>query len=134
MIVVDSNVVAYFYIHGEHSRSAVQAFERDSEWVAPPLWRSEMRSVLAQYIRLGRLSLDQAQAAMRAAEGLLDGHEHQPTSDRVLALAAASGCTAYDCEFVATAQALDVMLVTVDRQLLLQFPRVAVSLETFAGG
>lgn len=132
MIVVDSNVVAYLYIHGEHSSSSVQAFERDSEWVAPPLWRSELRSVLVQYIRQGRLSLDQAQSTMRAAEGLLDGHEHQPSSDRVLSLAAASGCTAYDCEFVAAAQELDVPLVTVDRQLLASFPQVAISLAAFA--
>jgi predicted nucleic acid-binding protein len=37
-----------------------------------------------------------------------------------------SGCTAYDCEFVALAKYLDVKLVTTDKDLLKAFPRVAV--------
>ena len=46
-------------------------------------------------------------------------------------LAAASTCSAYDCEFVALAQNLGAPLVTVDRQILSQFPEIAVSLDAF---
>jgi predicted nucleic acid-binding protein len=48
-------------------------------------------------------------------------------SHHVLSLAAQSGCSAYDCEFVALAQDLRVPLVTTDRQILKAFPTVAVS-------
>jgi predicted nucleic acid-binding protein len=51
----------------------------------------------------------------------------------VLQLAAASRCTAYDCEYVALAYALDVPLVTVDRQILSHFPERAIALDLFAG-
>lgn len=40
----------------------------------------------------------------------------------------ASGCTAYDCEFVVLAKDLDVKLITLDRAVLKAFPDVARSL------
>jgi predicted nucleic acid-binding protein len=64
---------------------------------------------------------------------LLAGAEFQVESAAVLNLAALSQCSAYDCEFVALAQQLGVMLVTSDRQILRQFPSSAVSLNLFAG-
>lgn len=51
----------------------------------------------------------------------------------VLHLAGASGRSAYDCEFVALAEALGVRLVTADRELTRSFPDRAISLEDFAG-
>src|SRR5262249_48380713 len=47
------------------------------------------------------------------------------------AMVARSNCTAYDCEFVALAQAEGVQLVTADRQILHEFPDAAISLEKF---
>ena len=44
-------------------------------------------------------------------------------SATVLALAASSNCSAYDCEFVALADYLDVPLVTADRKLKTRFSR-----------
>jgi predicted nucleic acid-binding protein len=46
-------------------------------------------------------------------------------------LAAGSTCSAYDCEFVALAQELGTVLVTMDKQILRDFPDVAVSIDTF---
>jgi len=46
-------------------------------------------------------------------------------------LVARSNCTAYDCEFVALADAERVQLVTADRQILREFPEVAISLHKF---
>ena len=69
---------------------------------------------------------------MDSATDLMRGREYQVTSYRVLGLAAASTCPACDCEFVALAQDLGVPLVTTDRQLLQQFPEVAVLLGDFA--
>ena len=67
-----------------------------------------------------------------SAESLLKHREFEVATKDVLRLAAASNCSAYDCEFVALAQALEVPLVTSDAAVLKAFPSVAVSLGTFA--
>lgn len=129
MIVVDTNVVAYLYLESEHTAAAEEVLRRDADWTAPPLWRSELRNVLATQVRAGRLEVADARAVQEAAEQLLAGGEHPVASADVLELAAASGCSAYDCEFVALARHLAVPLVTGDRQLLTAFPELTVTLR-----
>ncbi len=38
MIVVDTNLVAYLMINGEHTEDAKNAFRADPEWIAPSSW------------------------------------------------------------------------------------------------
>ncbi len=134
MIVVDTNVIGYLYLASDHSTQAEQAFSRDPLWTAPLLWRSELRNVLALYVRKRRLSLADAQQVMEEASRLMRGREYETVSHQILALASTSACSAYDCEFVALAKDLDIPLVTVDRQVLSEFPDVAVSLAEFIRG
>jgi predicted nucleic acid-binding protein len=51
MIVVDTNVIAYLYLTGEYSDLSERLLEHDPDWMAPRLWRSEFRNVLALYLR-----------------------------------------------------------------------------------
>jgi predicted nucleic acid-binding protein len=88
--------------------------------------------VLAFYVRRGSLLPENAMRIWENAESLLQHREYEVATKDVLRLAAASKCSAYDCEFVALAQALDVPLVTSDAAVLKAFPSVAVPLETFA--
>ncbi len=132
MIIVDTNIIGYLYLTSERSTQAEQVLVKDPQWAAPYLWRSELRNVLALYIRKQILSLAEAQQVMQEAIGLMRDQEYEVNSLQVLRLVASTTCSAYDCEFVALAQDLGVRLVTVDRQILDQFPAVAVSLEAFA--
>ena len=125
MIVVDTNVVAYLLLPGPQTALAEDLLIQQPEWAAPPLWRSEWRNVLAGYLRRGALDLNQALALQQQAELLVIRHEEPVSSQAVLQLVASSRCSAYDCEFVAAAQQLDVPLVTADRALLAAFPDVA---------
>ena len=128
MIVVDSNVLAYLYLPGEHTAKAEALLEHDAEWAAPLLWRSEFRNILAGYMRRGTLSFEQATALQREAEDLLDGCEFDVDSRSVLELVRDSDCSACDCEFVALAMKLKTKLVTMDGKLLRAFPKHAISL------
>ncbi|WP_458069831.1 type II toxin-antitoxin system VapC family toxin [Rhodanobacter sp. BL-MT-08] len=128
MIVVDSNVLAYLYLPGEHSAAADALLESDSEWAAPILWRSEFRNVLAGYMRRKALDFHQACALQSEAENLLQGNEFEVDSLAVLELVRDSDCSAYDCEFIALANKLDTKLVTMDKKLLRAFPKVAIAL------
>jgi predicted nucleic acid-binding protein len=122
MIVVDTNVVAYLYLPGEHTANAEALLERDPEWVAPVLWRSEFRNILAGYMRRRAITFDQAHRLQREAESLLSGSEFEVDSLTVLELVRDSDCSAYDCEFVALAKKLDTKLITLDGKLLRAFP------------
>ncbi|MBW1715932.1 MAG: type II toxin-antitoxin system VapC family toxin [Deltaproteobacteria bacterium] len=131
MIVIDTNIIAYLYLTSPRSEQAENALMRDPEWAAPLLWRSEFRNVLSLYMRKRILSLEQAIRIMDEATLLMRGNEYEVPSIEVLRLAEESSCSAYDCEFVALARDLKVPLVTVDKQILRQFPGDAVSLDDF---
>ena len=133
MIVVDTNIIGYLFLSSNRSPLSEQALLKDSLWAAPRLWRSEMRNVLALYIRKDLLSLADAQQIMTEATSLFQDQEYEVASNQVLELASISTCAAYDREFVALARDLEVSLVTVDRQILRDFPETAVSLEAFVG-
>lgn len=122
MIVVDTNVVAYLLLPGPRTEQAEALLHDHALWAAPPLWRSEWRNVLMGYLRRGLLSLEQVLALQQRAEDLVIAHEESVSSERVLRLAASSGCSAYYCEFVAAAEQLGVPLITADRALLAAFP------------
>ena len=128
MIVVDSNVLAYLYLPGEHTVTAEALLEREPEWAAPVLWRREFRNILAGYLRRKTLTFEQACSLQGEAEGLLSGCEFEVDSRTVLELVRDSDCSAYDCEFIALAMKLDTRLVTVDKKLLRAFPKRAVGL------
>lgn len=129
MIVVDTNVLAYLYLPGDHTAKADALLAKDPEWVAPSLWKSEFRNILAGYMRRGTLSLEQAIAIQQEAEGLLAGAEFEVDSRDVLELVSKSDCSAYDCEFVCLAIKLNAKLVTADKKLLRDFPTHTISLS-----
>lgn len=131
MIVVDTNLLVHLYVPGELTVQAEEVVRREPVWVSVPLWRSEFRNALTGFIRSGALTLAACKRIAQQAELWMLGREHLVTSDRVLELAAESGCTAYDCEFVALAEAAGLQLVTSDRQILRAFPENAVSPKDF---
>jgi predicted nucleic acid-binding protein len=128
VIVVDSNVLAYLFLPSEHTAKADALLAKDPEWVAPLLWRSEFRNILAGYMRRGTLSFEQATAIQQEAEELLAGAEFELASRDVLDLVSNSDCSAYDCEFVCLAIKLNTRLVTADKKLLRDFPKHTISL------
>ena len=129
MIVVDTNVLAYLYLPSEYTAHAEALLERDSQWVAPMLWRSEFRNILAGYIRKKMLTFDQALGLQHEAESLLKGSEFEVESSSVLQLVNSSESSAYDCEFIALAIKLNTQLITMDKKLLKAFPRQAIALN-----
>lgn len=129
MIVVDTNIISYLYISGERSQQAEHLLSVDSHWCAPVLWRSEFRSVLGQYLRKNILGIDEVLLIMDQAEKLLNDNEYEVPSVFIMHLLGSSKCSAYDCEFVALAQYLGVPLVTADKQILHEFPAVAMAID-----
>ena len=128
MIVVAPNILAYLYLPGERTADAEALLEKDPEWVAPVLWRSEFRNILAGYTRRKTLTFEQACSLQSEAEGLLSGSEFEVDSRAVLELVHDSDCSAYDCEFIALAIKLGTKLVTADKKVLRAFPNRTIAL------
>ncbi len=133
MIVVDSNIIIYVHVQGDRTTLALRALQRDPYWVAPPLWESEFRNVMAGYIRRRILKLEDAKRIMDSALKTMEGREILPPSVLVLDLVAESDCSAYDCEYVALARHLHIKLVTTDNKILGNFPETAIELSVFSG-
>ena len=128
MIVVDTNILLYLYLPGAHTDDCTRLLERDPQWASAALWRSEFCNALLLYLRKKLLTRAFAGEAVDAAALLIAKREYVPSSASVLELAMSSGCTYYDCEFVAVARSHSTMLVTEDRALLKAFPADAVTL------
>lgn len=131
MIVADTNLLIYLYVQGQRTEESEAVLQLDALWAMPLLWRSEFRNSLIGLVRAHALQLDDALTMIDEAERWLIGREYNVLSRQVLTLASRSGCSAYDCEFVALAQDLEVPLVTNDRQILKAFPTIAVSPSAF---
>jgi predicted nucleic acid-binding protein len=131
MIVVDTNVISYFYLSSEYSDLAEQLFLKTSSWAAPLLWRSEFRNVLSFYVRKEIITLQDAGQLFETAVSLLQENEYEINTTQVLRLSQNSGCSAYDCEFVNLAQDLNVPLVTMDKKVLHSFHGTAVSIQEY---
>jgi len=113
------------------SESVERLYEADPEWMAPLLWKSEFRNVLALYLRKGLLSLETALQLQGQAESIMEQNEFEIASAPILTLAKESGCSAYDCEFISLAHQLNVPLVTQDKKLLREFSDTAISIDDF---
>jgi predicted nucleic acid-binding protein len=131
VIVVDANVLVALIMGGERAPAARRALASDPDWAAPVLWRSELRNALLQYVRRAGMSQGDGVLAFVDAEAIIGDNEFDVDTPTVLSLAASSGCSAYDCEYVALARHFGVPLVTTDRALVKAFPGIAVSLEAF---
>ena len=129
MIIVDTNIIAYLHVNGMFTALALQLLEKDSTWVAPPLWQSEFRNLLLNYIRHNIMSMEAGIGLMEDALLTMQNRELVPSNGLILTLAANSSLSAYDCEFVALAKELSCRLVTVDKQIVKTFPEIAISLE-----
>ena len=131
MIVVDTNIIAYLYISGEHAQQAELLLLTDQDWNVPVLWRSEFRSVLSQYLRKNILTIEEVLLILQQAEKLLSDNEFTVSSAQVMQLVKTSRCSAYDCEYVALAKYLNIPLITADNEILSEFPDLSVSMDTY---
>lgn len=134
MIVADANTIAYLYLPTAFTDDVAAVLRQDAHWTAPLLWRSEFRNVLALYLRKNLIDVPTALAMQSLAEQQFADREFSVSSSSVLTLAHQSACSAYDCEYVSLAMALNAPLITADRMLLKVFPDIAMTPDTFLRG
>src|SRR4029450_14025905 len=73
MFIVDTNVVAYLLIHGDHTADAQKLHGRDPDWRSEAFLLVEFTNVLASSIAMKRMTIALAQNFLAKAIGLFDG-------------------------------------------------------------
>jgi predicted nucleic acid-binding protein len=131
MIVADTNVIAYLALPTAYTEIAERLLRSEPEWVAPVLWRSELRNVLALYLRKSLITFENALAVQSEMENFMQGKEYDISSVDALNLVQKSSCSAYDCEFIALAISLQCKLITMDKEICKAVPDTAVLLTDF---
>ena len=102
-IVVDANVITHMILKGDFSKDCGDLFIRDSDWVAPRLWKDEVSNVLVTYERNGLLSREEALFAFIDAEAIMRTNDFDIKIERVLTVAKETGCSGYDSQYIALA-------------------------------
>ena len=131
MIVADTNIISYLLLPSSYSDSTDQLFTLEPDWIAPTLWKSEFRNVLALYLRKEIITFEKALQLQETAESIMANHEYNVSSSHILNLVNKSNCSAYDCEFVALAKYKNIPLITQDKKVLREFPLDAISIVNF---
>ncbi len=129
MIVVDTNIVAYFLIDGDRTDQTRQLWQADPDWRLPALWRHEFLNVLTSYARQSNVPMNDIRELWQLANGLFTGTEQEVNMELALELAINKKISSYDAQFVILAQTLKTRLVTEDKVLLRRFPESTISLR-----
>ena len=132
MIVIDTNTIAGMWVPNDMEECVYKVLKKDDGWIAPPLWRSEFRNVLSIYLRKDILEFSVVLRATEEAEHLMDANEYDVNYTQVMSLVSNSLCSAYDCEFVALADDLNVPLVTFDKKIIHEFSNIAIHPKEFS--
>jgi predicted nucleic acid-binding protein len=116
-LVVDTSIVAKWFLDEEHSEIALSLLENDLH--APELLEVELAHTLCKKVRRGELEADEARSILRCFEDFpVQRHETVFLQDLAFDFALAHGRGIYDCLFVALAEILDTRVVTADRRLV----------------
>src|SRR5690349_3367905 len=126
MIVTDTNILASLYFPSEISLETESLKGKNEEWVVPSLWRSEFMNVATAYYRRGFITFEQATESVKEASMIFEDHELDADVETVFSFVRKSQCSPFDCQFVALAYQLGIRLLTYDKQILREFPDIAI--------
>ncbi|HTB22993.1 MAG TPA: type II toxin-antitoxin system VapC family toxin [bacterium] len=131
MIIVDTDILAYYLIQGERTDQAQQLKNIDQDWRAPQLWRAEFVSVVNKQLKSKRITLAQAHEILAAASSIYNGIDMVVDMSEVLDVASATGASTYDAHFLALAHRSGKPLVTGEKRHPGASHRWAVNIDDF---
>jgi len=128
MLLVDTNVVAYLLIKGDHTEAAQELHARDSDWRSEAFLLVEFTNVLVSSIARKRMTLPMAEDFLAKVFSLFDGKLGRIPHASVLAIATRHRVSAYDARFLSLADRLGSRLITEDARLRAAAPALTQSL------
>lgn len=133
MRIVDTNIIAYLLIEGDHTIAARTLLETDPDWHSDAFILVEFCNVLTTLMRVRNLSTSSAREALQQAEQIMEGGLQSASHVDALTLANKFGTSAYDARFLVAAQTHGLRLVTEDVKLRRAAPTLTQSLAEALG-
>jgi len=118
MIVVDANVIAYYFIEGDMTPLARSLHAKEPVWAVPSLWRHEFLNILATAGKAAAIPVTLLAEIWKAAFARLAECERTLDMGRALEMAVDLRISAYDAQYLALAESLGVDCVTEDGKLI----------------
>ena len=119
--VLDASVVGCWCFHDEHDARADAAWDllelKEEQAFVPLHWWFEVRNVVLQGERRGRVTEDYTSQFLRGLERVAINQRGLPDQVRVFALARRYRLTFYDAAYLELAQRERLALATLDEQL-----------------
>jgi predicted nucleic acid-binding protein len=118
-LVVDASVVAAAFFQERYAKAAQQVLLSTGRLLAPDLLYAEVANVIWKRQRRGDIRADEAAELLGDILELpLEITTCKPLLSLALELAVRTGCTAYDCLYVALALQEQAVLITADQRLV----------------
>lgn len=131
MIVVDTNIVAYLSIEGERTAQARVLWDSDPHWQMPIIWQHEYLNILSTYTRSDGIGLEDAKHLWKiVTQKFIDAHIEIDMSV-ALDLAVQHNISAYDAQFIALANELEVPLISEDKRLRDRCPERVINMAEY---
>ena len=131
MIVVEPEVIAYLLIAGEKTPLAQQTFQKDADWVLPPIWQHEFLNLLASFVQQKGCTLEQAEQLWKESQRLFAGRKQRVRREQALRLACEQQITVYEAMYLSLAIDLGILLISERPTLQRQFPTLVKSMQRF---
>ena len=132
MIVVDCDVIAYLLIEGEKTSLARTLWTRENNWWMPELWLHEFLNILGHQRTRRESEVEDLPGTLGSSSlSMFEAKSRQADMGYTLSLAARYRLTAYDAQYIALAQSMDVLLISEDRGLRQAVPQSVRSMKSF---
>lgn len=87
MIVVDSQIIAYLLLPGQHTGLAEKLYRENPHWIAPQNWKVEFLDILRRYEEESKAGVLNAHQVLIHAEKLMERGTFDVNLDRALSMA-----------------------------------------------
>ncbi len=129
MLLVDTNILAYYFLDGTQSSAVRELAARDPDWHSERFLLIEFTNVLARHLSANNLTLGNAQEILGRVRQKMHNSLHTVPHQDVLVACTQLKVSAYDARFLVLAQHLGLKLITEDKKLRAAAPHLTQSLD-----
>jgi predicted nucleic acid-binding protein len=131
MIIADTCLVFHLFNETLLTGIAQKILDKDPFWFLPSLWREEYANVLSKLARKEKRTAKEVIHHFNYTVDELKNGEIVVNTRKALQISIEYKISVYDAHFIVLAQDLNTLLVTEDKEILKNCPKLSVNLQNF---